>query len=206
MRIKFAVLLISILLVVGCGTTRTKSLGPIPDRPKYSISVTIDSIPSGADVFAIESDGQLGARIGTTPFVHRCGLAPRYQVWDDTKEALDGYSEAYGWGKGTFWKKVGKRKVLVLDIALAKGDHSLAVASKTIWSFGETMKNNSIALTVPLKTLTQVNREMELYLRQRAINRDQNINVYQQKDGLDSVNSGLDALIKLQGLGAFRNR
>jgi hypothetical protein len=202
MRIMLTVLLTSIPLIVGC---RTTSLEPVPDRPKYTVSVTVDSIPSGADVFAIESDGKLGRRIGRTPFVHTCGLAPRLRVWDDTKKSL-GYAEAYGWGAGTVWRQVGGRKLLVLGIALAKGDHSLAVASKTIWSYGDAMDNKRIALTVPLKTLAQVNREIEMYLRQQALNRNQNINVYQRKDGLDSINSGLDALIKLRGLGAFRNR
>ena len=194
----------AIIVLAGC---RTASLGPVPENPKYSISITIDSIPSGADVYAIESDGKLGRRIGTTPFVHTCGLAPRYRVWDDTKEiSSGGYVEAFGWGAGTVWKRVGERKVLVLGVALAKGKHSLAVASKEIWTYGETMKDDRIALTVPLKTLAQVNREMEIYLRQQALRRDQNINVYQQKDSLDSINSGLDALIKLHGIGAFNNR
>lgn len=196
--------LAAVLLVTGC---RTTTLGPVPDRAKYTISVEIDSIPSGANVYAIEGDGQLGRKIGTTPFVHRCGLAPRYRVWSDTKERSDShYHEAYGWGTGTFWRQVNDRKILTLDIALAKGDHSLGVARKTIWVYGDDMKGERIALTVPLKTLAQVNREVEMRLRQQALSRNQNINVYQQKDGLDSINSGLDALIKLQGLGAFSNR
>ena len=203
MRFPLTLLFMSmLLLVVGC---RTTSLGPVPGRSEYTISVTIDSIPSGADVFAIESDGQLGAIIGTTPFVHTCGLAARHRIWDDTKERSDPYyHEAYGWGTGIFWKQVGDRKVLVLDIALAKGAHSLAVASKTIWSYGDTMNDNRIALTVPLKTLEQVRWELEAYLRQQSLNQQQRIVIQQQKDGLDSINSGLDALIKLHGLGAFR--
>ncbi|OXU14530.1 hypothetical protein [Sedimentisphaera salicampi] len=43
--------LAAVLLVTGC---RTTNLGPVPDRAKYTISVEIDSIPSGADVYAIE--------------------------------------------------------------------------------------------------------------------------------------------------------
>lgn len=196
--------LATVLFVTGC---RTTSLGPVPDRAEFTISVEIDSIPSGADVYAIEGDGQLGRRIGTTPFVHTCGLAARHQIWDDTKENINNcYYRAYSWGTGTFWRQANERKILTLDIALAKGDHSLGVARKTLWVYGDSMKDECIALTVPLKTLAQVNREMEMYVRQQALNRNQNINVYQQKDGLDSVNSGLDALIKLQGLGAFSNR
>jgi len=204
MRFIATALLTCVLLVAGCGTIRTTSLEPVPDRAQYTLSVMIDSIPSGADVYAIEGDGQLGAKIGTTPFVHTCGLAGRDKFYDDTKERLGHYYEAYGWGTGTFWKQDGDRKLLVLDIALAKGNHSIAVASKTIWSYGDTMNDNRIALTVPLKTLEQVRWELEAYLRQQSLNQQQRIIIQQQKDGLDSINSGLDALIKLQGLGAFR--
>ncbi len=194
-------------LFFGSGCASSQILGPIPSRPSHTISVKIDSIPSGADVYAIETDGQLGAKLGTTPFLHNCGLASQNWLRRDTKEAVS-YKTPYGWGGGTVWNTVGKNRtrLLFLNIALAKGDHSLAVASKEIWRYGEIICDKNIALTVPLKSLAQVNREMEMYLRQQALNRNQDINVYQRKDGLDSINSGLDALIKLQGLGAFSNR
>ena len=59
-----------------------------------------------------------------------------------------------------------------------------------------------------------MNQEVELYLKQQALanarnnnvqspNQNQNITITQKKDGLDSVNSGLDALIKMSALGAF---
>lgn len=202
MRATLVVLIVGMLLLAGC---RTNSLGPAPDRPKFTIAVAIESIPSGADVYAIAADGQLGRRLGTTPFVHHCGLAPRHRIWDDTKEQIDNaYYEAFGWGAGTSWKVVDQKQVLSLDIALAMGSHSIAVASKTLWSFGDTMKDGEIALTVPLKTLDQVRWELEAYLRQQALNQQQRVLIQNQKDGLDNINSGLDALIKLRGLGAFR--
>ena len=203
MKIVSTMLLTALFFIAGCASDRI--VGPIPSRPAYTISVKIDSIPSGADVYAIETDGQLGAKLGTTPFLHNCGLASQNWLRRDTKEVVC-YKTPYGWGRGTVWKEVSgnRRALLFLNIALAKGDHSLAVASKEIWHYGETMHDKNIALTVPLKTLPQVNREMEMYLRQQALNRQQNINIQHQKDGLDSINSGLDALIKLQGLGAFK--
>ena len=99
-------------------------------------------------------------------------------------------------------------------MALVKGDHSIAVASKQLQDILAELENKTIALTVPLKTLAQVNQEVELYLRQQALanartnnvrstSQNQNITITQKKDGLDSVNSGLDALIKMQALGAF---
>ena len=200
MRLIPTALLASFVVATAC-KTRQSSLGPVPDKPLYTISITIESIPSGADVFAIESDGQLGARLGTTPFVYTCGLAPRFKFWNDTQENLVGYAEAFGWGAGATWRQVGGQKKLNLAIALAKGSHSLGVASKEIWTYGEQMNNKHVALTVPLKTLDQVNREMDRYVRQQAANSRQHITIQQQRDTLGSINSGLDALIKLQGLG-----
>jgi hypothetical protein len=95
---------------------------------------------------------------------------------------------------------------MLLNIALVKGDHSLAVVSKKITS-GGAVPVKKTAITVPLKTLAQVNREMEMHIQQNAIasqqNSQQNINIHQQKDGLDSINGALDALIKLNGLGTL---
>lgn len=203
MKIVSAMLLTALFFVAGCASSRI--LGPIPSRPSNTISVKIDSIPSGADVYAIETDGQLGAKLGTTPFLHNCGLASQNWLRRDTKEVLS-YKTPYEWGGGTVWKYVGQNRqaLLFLNIALAKGDHSLAVASKEIWRYGETIRDKNIALTVPLKTIAQVNREMEMHLRRQALNQPQNINIQYKKDGLDSINSGLDALIKLNGLRAFR--
>ena len=49
----------------------------------------------------------------------------------------------------------------------------------------------------------QVNREIEMYLRQKALTSQQRIVIQQQKDELDSINGALDAMIKLRGLGVF---
>ena len=202
----FSTMLLTVLLF-GSGCASNMILGPIPSSPSNTISVKIESIPSGADVYSVDTDGQLGAKLGTTPFVYNCGLASQDWLRRDTKEVVS-YVTPYGWGAGTVWKTSGNnsRGMLYLNIALAKGDHSIAVASKEIWHYGENIRNKNVALTVPLKSLAQVNRETEMYLRQQALNRNQDINVYQRKDGLDSINSGLDALIKMQGLGAFSNR
>jgi len=215
MRFAFTILLAALFFVAGCGPsgpTRTTIMGPEPSRPEQTISVTIDSIPSGADVYAIEKDGNLGAKIGTTPFVHLCSVARQYSLWSDTKERY--HVESFSaWGGGVQWESHKIWKVLSLNIALAKGDHSIAVASKEIFrSYRgvfdvEEFTDKDIALTVPLKSLAQVNREMEIYLRQQSLNSQQNITIHQQKDGLDSINSGLDALIKMHGLGTIlKNR
>lgn len=221
-------------VIAGCETTsepppRATELEPKPQRPTHTISVNIDSIPSGADCYAIEEDGQLGAKIGTTPFVHEIGVADRYRLYTDTKERtsfehfLEGDStEHFVWGDGAHWEReltesgaiVIGSSMLVLKIALAKGDHSIAVASKKLRSSSVEAENKAISLTVPLKTVEQVNREVELYLRQQALadarnrnvqssDKNQNITITQKKDELDSINSALDALIKMNALGAF---
>lgn len=192
----------------GCSTIRgyEYQLEPKPTKPEYTRSVTIDSIPSGADVYAIETDGQLGAKIGTTPYVHKIGVADRNWLRSDTKERLY-LEELVVWGVGTTleWKGGGQyyERIVLLNIALALGDHSVAVASKQIFSTEEEWIDKNVSLTVPLKTLAQVNLEMEMYLRQQAINRQQNITIQQKEGSLDSVNSGLDALLKLNALRAF---
>ena len=187
---------------IGCGT-----LEPEPSRPQYTVSIDIDSIPHGADVYAIESDGQVGAKIGTTPFTHTIGVAAQY--WVDSSGEPYSLKNQWAWGHGVSSKwdnpssKMNSRILVYLNIALTKGNHSLAVGKKMIYS-SDDRRDKKVFLTVPLKTLAQVNRETEVYLRQRAINGQRNINVRHEKDGLDSINSGLDALIKLNGLGAFR--
>jgi len=199
-------LVVSVVCIAGCGTPTI--LGPVPSEPEHTISVTIDSIPTGANVYAIDKDGQIGAKLGTTPMVHKCGIAGRYRIHRDTKARVS-KAEYYAWGAGTQWK-MAKRpnglqyNGLFLNVALAKDDHSIGVGSKELTLMLDKNTDTHLALTIPLKSLEQVNRELEIYLQQQALNRQQNINIQYQKDGLDSVNSGLDALIKLQGLGALR--
>ena len=222
-KITLSILTTVFLLATGCSTSpppRAEELEPKPQSPTHTISVSIDSIPSGAEVYAIEKDGQLGGRIGTTPFVHKCGVAYQWRVYTDTKERVSLragdwgsgiYRQTVRWGNGTMWKISNQ---MFLNIALVKGDHSIAVASKLLFDYGQDPEDKTISLTVPLKTLAQVNQEVELYLRQQALanarnnnvqslNQNQNITITQKKDGLDSVNSGLDALIKMSALGAF---
>lgn len=202
-KITLGILITTFLLVAGCATNesprRATELEPLPQNPKYTVSITIDSIPSGADVYAVEEDGQLGEKIGTTPFMHECGIAWQNYVYSDTKEHAGRYYREVAFGSGTHIFGSGTHIIdrygdLVLNIALVKGDHSIAVASKVLLPINSTYKDAKIALTVPLKTLAQVNRELELYLRQQELanarnssvqgpSQNQNITVTQKKDG-----------------------
>lgn len=212
-KIKLSIFTTVFLLATGCSTSpppRATELEPDPQEPTHTIRVNIDSIPSGADVYAIEKDGNLGAKIGTTPFVHKIGVAVRWYVYPDTKERAHNSGRTRSWGHAVDWKS----NKLFLRIALAKGDHSIALASKELQNAFADRENKTISLTVPLKTLAQVNQEYELYLRKQELanarnsyvqspNQNQNITITQKKDELDSINSGLDALIKMSALGAF---
>lgn len=199
-----AILIIALLFVAGCGINQIR--GPMPTSPEATISVAIDSIPSGADVYMIENDGQLGRKIGTTPFTFTCGLAGQYWLRRGTNERIKLIAnQRWHWGCGQWkWNK-GNHIDLFLNIAFAKGNHSIAVTSKKLYaSFWQTtLRDMNYSLTVPLKTIAQVNREMEMALRQQNLSRQQRITIQQQKDGLGTINSALDALIKYRGLRAY---
>lgn len=192
------------LALGGCST-----VDPKPARPTATVAVTIDSIPSEADVYAIERDGNLGRKLGTTPFVYEVGLAPQWRR-DTTGLTADILEDVYMWHYGgvkwEFRRGSGQWRdgqALVLDVALAKDDHSIGVASKAIFDSRDGFTDKRVALTVPLKSIEQVNREIEMYLRQQALSSQQRIVIQQQKDELDSINGALDAMIKLRGLGVF---
>ncbi|MCH8474046.1 MAG: hypothetical protein LAT55_02340 [Opitutales bacterium] len=197
--------LTAFLFASGCRSTR---LGPEPATPEFTISVTIDSIPSGADVYAIEEDGHLGRKLGTTPFVYECGIAPQYRFWSDTEEPAF-VSGFWRWGEGTHWRQVKGRSTLFLDLALAKGDHSIGVASKEIfasptWRSDEELRDLDIALTVPLKSLDQVKWEWQAYLQKKALSKEKRIIIQPEQGELTSINSSLETLIKLQQIQALQ--
>lgn len=215
MKSVFYLLMLSVILA-GCATT-VSYYDPRPANPEYTISVSIDSIPTGANVYAIANDGQLGKIIGTTPFVHEIGLAGHYTSTysngERTKRELNDFM-AHLWGEGIHDEghydpsSIGTYTIYSLEIALVKDNHSIGVAKKEIYSSWWKPKSSSLSLTVPLKTIEQVNFERQLAVQKQAQsaqrNSQQNITVQHQKDDIDTINGALDALIKLNGLGAFR--
>lgn len=201
------VVIISVLLgQVGCQSIYRGS-GPKPTQPKFTITINIDSIPSGADVYAIESDGQLGKKIGATPFVHTVGVAGQEEYWEYVEPfnsfCYTNWSQIWAWGAGAVFET---DRTLFLKIALAKGEYMIGYAKKEIYHEREGQADKTLSLTVPLQTIQQANFDKQIQVQQEALQaqQNQNITIQNQKDGLDNVNSGLDALLKLQGLGAFR--
>jgi len=56
-------------ILLGCALTRVA-----PDRPAFYVNLTIDALPSGTEVYALQSENTLGERIGTTPLNYRLGI------------------------------------------------------------------------------------------------------------------------------------
>jgi len=46
-----------------------------PTKPEYVVKVKIDSVPSGADIYALGEEGYLGEKLGTTPTEFDVGFA-----------------------------------------------------------------------------------------------------------------------------------
>ena len=81
-----------VLLSAGCIT-----LGPEPTSPEHVLQVHVDSIPSGADLYAVSpEDGMIGARIGRTPCDVEIGLALRRYVGTGTPV----YNDLWHWSPG----------------------------------------------------------------------------------------------------------
>jgi len=89
-------LLTMTVLAGGC-----TPLGPVPTEPEVHMRVQINSIPSGADVYAVDpKDGTLGQRLGRTPFDINVGLA--WRRFSDGSPYF-GADALYGWGRGVYW-------------------------------------------------------------------------------------------------------
>lgn len=65
-----------------------------PTAPQVDIDVTIDSLPTGADIYSLRDDGLLGQKLGQTPLNFKIGVAQKL------KYDKSGYrhEEWLGWG------------------------------------------------------------------------------------------------------------
>ncbi|HET6487557.1 MAG TPA: hypothetical protein VFH83_14115 [Spirochaetia bacterium] len=59
------------LLTMGCATITPANT----QKPDVQFTVSVDSIPRGASVYAVNADGTLGALLGLTPYQWRVGLS-----------------------------------------------------------------------------------------------------------------------------------
>jgi hypothetical protein len=84
MKILPSILMVSLLFSSGCQSYYDSLNGYTTAELQASyfqgtFSASIDSIPSGADVYAIEPDGHLGSKIGTTPFTYSWPVTCQYR-------------------------------------------------------------------------------------------------------------------------------
>lgn len=89
------VLLFTSMFTYGCAT---RTLGPKPEEPQVYMNIRIDSIPSGADVYTIDTDdGTLVTKLCTTPCDLPVGLATKY--WSTGERALTCGGCVTMWGR-----------------------------------------------------------------------------------------------------------
>ena len=197
--------------VGGCADSTP--IDPTLHAPMAYTTVTIDSIPSGADVYGVTPDGMLTGRVGTTPYECPILLKPQYykgaariRIRDATAEGPTGM---------VYWtrkKQVGhtyEQNCLVIRMAVVKEGYQPIAGEKQVYGFyyGDTPfvpPPQHMSVTIPLVTIAQAN-EMQAMQQMRTVQQmqamqQQNITIRQKKDELDTLNSGLDAIIKLGAL------
>jgi len=90
-----------------------------PSRPQHRYDLTLDSIPSGAAIYEVSSDGTIGRKIGTTPMQVRIGLAQ--QSSQDESSGKYFHKEWKVWGGNLVaWHKEGKDARLTWNCVLFK--------------------------------------------------------------------------------------
>jgi len=148
MKIAVPMLLCAVcILSGGCAT-----LGPVPSEPQVHMNVRIDSIPSGADVYAVDpKDHNLGQRLGRTPFNMNVGLACRR--WSDGRPYFGG--DVWEWGDGIYWGEY-RRDLngfpLNMRVAAVKDGYRGQAVSKqlAVVGYGRPWPPNGITVTIPL--------------------------------------------------------
>jgi len=65
------VILSAALPIIGCATITPAN----SQKPDVQFNVSVDSIPRGASVYAMNADGTMGALLGTTPYQWHVGLS-----------------------------------------------------------------------------------------------------------------------------------
>ena len=69
-RSHISIFVVLLFTFTGCAIT-----GPHPTSPSNYMSLSVDSIPSGADLYGVSKDGTLTEHMGTTPHDIRIGYA-----------------------------------------------------------------------------------------------------------------------------------
>ena len=137
-------------LLVGCVSEGNSS------RPDVSFSVLVNSLPPGASVYAANSDGTLGALIGTTPYQWRLGVSV------SPMGPNSGFAKNYLWGgPGIAWgtKKTSMggtdSTLILLNISLIEDGYLQAwVTNKAVADLFEEYPPRDLSITIPLQALS----------------------------------------------------
>jgi len=195
--------LLPCLLLTGCYT-----LESVPPKPEYVFSVKVDSVPSGASVYAIDSSGHLGRKLGVTPYTHHAGVSGQYMVSSSGKRDTGARVFIIPYGEGLAWKN---KSTVAVQLVLIKENYEPYLLVKDLFhpvpkwstggyshkSFSGLSAHNTMAVTVPMTTFSQSNFNRQLEMQQ-------NINIRHEKDSLDEMNDFLDVLLKLNALTPLR--
>jgi hypothetical protein len=147
-------ILLLCIFLLGCASP---TLGPEPNSPEYYINVSIDSNPSGADVYLMGQDGPIGEKIGTTPFIYKAGFAVQYLNYaGGIKEPNCEKIWLWGmkWGETNY-----DGKPAILDIVVAKDGYKSERTLTTLYtkyftrnpSINWPPSTEKISISVPLE-------------------------------------------------------
>lgn len=160
----------TLMAVAAVGLSGCSTLGPIPESPEATITVLVESVPSGADVYAVESDGKLGARLGRTPCEVTFGLARSHWMRGDQRVEPGPPSHCRAWGPGAYWVNTPPRRLLVTHMAcMLNGGEHVGSQWKTLWSSTEPVADRKVYLTIPLVTRESAIAAAERPARARAM-------------------------------------
>jgi len=140
MRIRYLVEIVFVFAIIfvaiGCSSAPSVTLGPNPKKPEVYLKVTVDSIPSGSNVYGLRPDMKtLGPKLGSTPCTLLIGLAEPYYS-DGQRYQNDNGLQVFGPANARKSEFDGVRggRDLLIDLAL----HD---TSKDRWVF---LKNFSV--------------------------------------------------------------
>ena len=144
------------ILLIG---TVTACVTAPSEQPEAFFSVFLNSLPSGASIYAANADGTLGALIGTTPYQWRLGISsPRFFGGPTPNSAFSSPNVWAGpgivWGHGSH-PELGANRALFLNVAVVReGYITVWVQNKLIADLGNAYPPANVSMTVPLQSLS----------------------------------------------------
>jgi hypothetical protein len=132
-----------------------------PTQPEYIVTVKIDSIPSGADIYGLGTQGYLSAKLGTTPAEFEIGFANR-------RSPFTGDPDAHAWfiwppnneDRFVTWLEEGTPCADMNFVLLKDGYARQDVTRWTVHTPDVNKFHNAQkTITIPLKTYEEAQQE-----------------------------------------------